>query len=224
MPFQYAIRLQAYPGYEELFDTTFTQDRFTKILGVYHSGKTSDNPHYHFICDCDYKIDALRKYFKTKFTQGTGNKHLSIKPFDSNEKGYAYMFHESNRDTFKVIINRGHTAEDIERYQQINESIKNVIKENTPAKICEIVAAQLIRECQEENKKPRDVFNPMGNPHVWRYRICRGIWLHCKSKGDWFPNNFQLKRYVMKIQEMLCEDKGDFEDVMKSWYNDAFPF
>lgn len=99
---EYVLRLQALDGYSSKFDEVFG-DRFSRVLCVHHLGKKRDNPHYHFCLTTDYKSDALRKYLKGHFNLAKGNKHLSLKSWDGDEKACSYLFHEGT----EALISKG---------------------------------------------------------------------------------------------------------------------
>ena len=115
----YVLRLQALDGYSSKFDDVFS-DRFTRVLCVHHTGKKGDNPHYHFCFTTDYKKDALRKYLKGHFDLATGNKHLSLKDWDGDQKACSYLFHEGT----PLVMSRGFSEKEIEDFKRINEIVK----------------------------------------------------------------------------------------------------
>ena len=67
----FAIRLNEKPGYKEILDQVFNEERFTKVLAVTHTGKTETNPHWHLIIETDYKQKALREYLLKHFANGS---------------------------------------------------------------------------------------------------------------------------------------------------------
>lgn len=213
----YLLRLAHFPGYDESFDQAFPQDRFPKILGVYHTGKSNDNPHYHFVFQCDYKMPALRMHLKKSFSAGSGNRHLSIKSRDLSQGDtcLSYMFHEDTRDTFKVVINRGYDTEAIKKIKISNEKIQKKISENSPGGVCQLVADRL------SAKYPgRSMFQGQDTHKVIFFELM----LHYREAGDWFPNKFQVERYIRKIQSILNPNPKDFEAVVQSWYQEMFPY
>lgn len=209
----YALRLKDIEGYEGKFDQVFT-DRFDQVLGVFHTGKEKDNPHYHFLLRCDYKSQRLRQYLKSHFDQGKGNRHLSLKPWDQSSKAISYMFHEDNRDTFKVVINRGFDETLILKAKQDNELIQSHIQGNTPHAISEGLAKGL-----KEAHPNRSWISSQGNHKI----IFREIIMHYRFNGNnFFPNKWQIERLIKKIQSLLNPNAKDFEQLIEDWYSEMF--
>lgn len=200
----YVLRLQALDGYKSKFSNVFTDnDRFTRVLCIHHTGKRGDNPHYHFAFTCDYKKDALRKYFKKYFDLATGNRHLSLKDWDGDRKACSYMFHEGT----EPVINKGFSEREIEDFKIINETIKNEIKKNAPAKIVEEATIYF------KGKDP-------GHKDIFKYILCR-----LRSNGDWLPNKYQMDRWIFRIQANLKSDHEWYDyisRVYELWYGGKF--
>lgn len=198
----YVLRLQAHDGYQSQFSNVFTS-RFSRILGVPHSGRRGDNPHYHFAFTCDYKMPALREYLKKYFDKGKGNRHLSLKKWDGNPKACSYMFHEGTES----IISRGFTDEEIEVFKTINENIKEAIKKNAPA--------QIVQDATEYFKaKGQDPAHAV--LFMW-------IMKRLRDNGDWLPNKYQMERWIMRIQANLKDDveyKTYLNRLYELWYGE----
>jgi len=195
---EYVLRLQACDGYRQKFDNVFT-DRFSRILGVPHTGRKGDNPHYHFAFTCDYKQNTLREYLKKHFDQGKGNRHLSIKKWDGDPKACSYLFHEGT----ETIIRRGFTDEEIESFKLINENIKQAIKKNAPAQI----VTDATEHFAGQDPTHQDLFK-------W-------IMIRLRANGDWLPNKYQMERWIMRIQANLKDDTqyGSYlVRLYESWY------
>lgn len=194
----YVLRLQAHDGYKDKFDDVFNA-RFSRVLCVPHSGKKGDNPHYHFAFTCDYKLQALRVYFKKHFDQGKGNRHLSLKSWDGDRKACSYMFHEGTQP----VLRRGFTDEEIEEFKSINEGIKEAIKKNAPA--------QIVADATEHFKG-----QDPGHQILFKW-----IMLRLRANGDWLPNKYQMERWIMRIQANLKDDVqyGSYlSRLYESWY------
>jgi len=194
----YVLRLQALDGYYLTFNEVFG-DRFTRVLCVHHTGRKGDNPHYHFALTCDYKKDALRKYLKGHFTQATGNRHLSLKDWDGDEKACSYMFHEGT----EPVIRKGFTDDQLDKFRIINDQVKLAIKKNAPAQIVQD-ATEFFKD---ENPHHQTIF-------VWIMRRLR-------ANGDWLPNRYQMDRWIMRIQANLKTDRqydSYLVQLYEGWY------
>ena len=171
----FAVRLQNLSNYDSLLKDLF-QKHASKAIAVTHTGaKTKENPHFHFIIHLSQKLSAFRKLMQRTFTEGKGNKHMSIKDCDNKDEAYSYLFHEKNEC---IIYNNGFSESDIERFQKLNEDIQQDIADNTPTEICSRVVSILIDN----------------STHVTEREICYTIWRELNKTGKWFPNKFQMER------------------------------
>jgi len=198
----YAIRLQALSGYDEKIHQIFTSDRFSRFVRVHHTGRKGNNPHYHFVLTCDYKIPALRMELNKHFTLAKGNTHLSIKNWDGNLKAVAYLFHEGT----DVDMVREFSDEEISQAKLINDATQERIKKNAPAKIVEDATLHFI---QARNFSPR------------RKEIFDYIYDRLRQNGDWLPNKFQFERWELRIQANVRPDqewRTMKENLFECWY------
>lgn len=122
--YKYYIRVDKNEGYEE--GISMLQSMCEKCLGVYHTGKSQDNPHWHFAIECDVKnIPCLRARLRKFWSVA---KSISIKNFDGNEKGLKYLFHEKDRESFRVVSQKGYNEDVIKSLKE--ESVSKGPKEN----------------------------------------------------------------------------------------------
>jgi len=199
----YVLRLQALDGYHSLFETAFGP-RFTRVLAVHHTGRKSDNPHYHFCLTCDYKIQALRVHLKKIFNLARGNRHLSLKTWDGNTKACSYLFHDG---TDPVMV-RGFTPAEIEFFKSDNDIVQaKMVKAPTIVKMCVDYFSTFPQEEKVFNK--RDIFTHM----IQLYR----------SNGEWIPNRFQAQRLLTKIESDLCQTSQDERIFINNLYWEYFP-
>lgn len=195
----YAIRLQDCEGYSTMFDTVFNEERFSKIIGAHHMGKKRDNPHFHFVCQTDYKSDAIRKYLKKNFDKGRGNKHISIKAWDGSSRACSYLFHEDTEE----IICRGFSEEEVLNFKNLNSEIKQELKEKSGGK--------LIQDCIEHFQTKKK-FKP-NTREIFDFIMDR-----LREQGGWFPNKFQFERWVMKVQAGWAANSEEWRDVKQEWF------
>lgn len=184
----YLLRLQALDGYLNKFQSVFVDNpRFTRVLAVHHTGKKKDNPHYHFVIDCDYKTQALRVMLKKEFTLAKGNRHLSLKQWDGDEKACSYLFHEGT----EAIISKGYTWEEITKFKESDIAIRS---EMTKASDIVVEVAEYFKRSSSKPSQ-RDVF----------YRLIDLF----RNRGDWLPDRYRATRYVVKVFALLAEDDDD---------------
>lgn len=192
------IRLQDYENYESKLQNAF--DKVSdKTLIVRHTGRTSRNPHFHIIIHTTAKPDSFRVYLKRIFTEGTGNKHLSVKQCKNKEtkevakigdetykKAHSYLFHESEDC---IVYNNNYTEDELQDYRKLNRDIKQAISDNTTDIICSRIVSQFL----SSNRIPthRAVAEAI-------YRDCN---LEPDPKKRYYPaTRMHLDRRVFKIQ------------------------
>ena len=123
------------------------------------------------------------------------------------------MFHENHRESFKVVYARGHTDEEIAHYNDVNEQVIQAIKDNSPIKICERVAMQIYQTDKKNVYQSEDT-------------IMRYILDDVHKRGDWYPNSFQMRRWVMRIMDTLVSltdhPTVQWEWIRNSWINNYY--
>lgn len=112
--YKYYIRVDKHDGYEQ--GISILESMCEMCLGVYHTGKSQDNPHWHFAIQLDVKTvpclrARLRKFWSVP-------KSLSIKVFDGDEKGLKYLFHEKDRASFSVVSQKGYSDEQVKSFKE----------------------------------------------------------------------------------------------------------
>lgn len=190
MAYQYVLRLQEHKGYSDSFDVVFGV-RFDRVLCVRHTGKTGENPHFHFVFKTDYKDSALRKYLKGHFNQGKGNGHMSLKEWDGRDDAVSYMFHEGG----DPILNKGWEDDEIRRLREKDKVIRSEMVD--PKGVCDIIA-EVMKVEYERLSDQQD-----------RKNIFTQLFYYYKKRGDWFPNKFQCERYINKIRMLVTPDRND---------------
>lgn len=203
----FALRLDDRSGYREMFYDLFKSERFKKVIGVKHKGKTGENIHYHFALECDYKQQALRVQLKKLFNLGKGNGHMSLKVWDGKKNAIAYMFHEEG---YEIVINNGYSDKYLKECQEINERIQEDVKKCSPNNICHQVI--------ERMGTKQDIRNTR--------LICYTIWDILNENGNWFPNKYQLERWISMVQSLITHSGENPEQQWKNlkdkWYEDLF--
>lgn len=195
----YVLRLQALDGYQSKFNVCFNE-RFSRILCVFHNGKKGDNPHFHFCLTTDYKQQALRVHLKNHFNIGKGNKHLSLKVWDGDRKACSYLFHEGT----EPVICKGFSEQEINDFKTLNDMVQAEVKRNAPAKIVEDATEYF-----------------MNKPGTTHQDIFLYIFNRLRKNGDWLPNKFQCERWIMRIEANLLTDK-QYDSYLKRQYETWF--
>lgn len=206
----FAVRLQKLTDYESKL-INLCEKHSSKAIVVQHRGsQTKENPHFHIIIHVTQKLSAFRKLCQRTFTEGKGNKHMSIKVCDGADEAHSYLFHESDEC---LVYNNGYSDDDIKRFKELNATIQQDIADNTPTEICSRVVSILLA-------------NPT---HISEREICYTIWRELNKQGKWFPNKFQMERWVYKIQAELANyhdsrsgTTRNFDKTMELWYSQMF--
>lgn len=185
---KYAIRIDDRQGYKEILSALLETQEYKDVLCVQHAGKTGENIHYHICLTTDLKNQALRKRLKASFDKGKGNGHMSLKQWDGNEKALSYMFHE---DEAEIIYNKGHSNDDIERYKKLNDDVKADIRNNSPNAIVSKVT-QMLLETPSRGRDHRSIFIAIAD--------------EVYSRGEFFPNKFQMDRWISRVEMDLLQD------------------
>ena len=199
----FAVRVNKRPEYIPLMEDAMKP--FRKVLGVTHTGKNRNNPHWHFIIHTDKNQKSLRYELLKFFNLAKGNGNMGIKPCDGNPKAWSYIFKEHERDTFAVDIQKGYTDEKVQEYLDLHLHYKATIYKGGTKVV------------QEIYNKMKDQHMKLDAPNIFRE-----IMKHFKDK-DWYPNKFTAYKYIMKIQAIDKEDnEREFNKWVDSIYDDWF--
>lgn len=207
----YFVRINKHPDYQDTIETLQESPKILSCLCVEHKGSTSENPHYHLCIHTEQKPPALRKWLKSKFTEGTGNGHMSIKEWDKDRKTLQYCFHEPKAS---VIVQKGYSTKFIESLRADALVFEN--NKKTYGSLIEEKAFKLIvmDGCPRENQ-------------VEHQYVAYKIWDACKEHSFKYPNKFQLEQIISSIQANLTtmEDAVlTFEEVKNNWYQKMYNY
>lgn len=203
-PRRLCIRIDEKDGYPDLVKTVFEGEDFSSAVAVRHLGKDKRNPHYHIVCEAYYTKETMRYRLNKTFNKGSGNGHMSIKEWDGDKKAIQYLLHECREPSDVqecVKVNVGERYEDhrfamvawseLERLRQLSIEIADEIKDNSPGKICGIIAKHI-----DDNG-----LNPHDKRLVWNL-ICK--WL--MKKGKWMiSNKFQAERWMLQVRTEVAK-------------------
>jgi len=195
------VRVQAYDGYaEKIRSLTFCED-YTGLLAVRHGGLKGENPHYHIVVRTTIQEQTFRKRMKTMFPDGKGNKHMSIVPWDGNDKALSYLFHED--PDVAVIVRKGITDDHEARLRAQNLQIKDLVKtaKQKASWTLEEDAYTYFKELKENRPVKITVL------HIGEYII-----LHALRSGKYMPQPWLLKSMAIKVQFRLLEGNVGAEE------------
>lgn len=103
-----------------------------KVIVATHKGDTKENEHIHMCVELTTTIQkqSFDVRLKKLFNLAGGNKDFSTKVWDKSLDACSYLFHEPDA---QVVLNRGHTDDDIALYKRMNERVQTIVKQNKEA-------------------------------------------------------------------------------------------
>ena len=107
-------------------------------------------------------------------------------------------------------MNRGFQQDELDQFQKDHQEVHAKIQANTPQKICETISTLIM---QRESKRQWD-----HHALIFDY-----IMTHCQTQGTWFPNKFQLDRWIKTIQSMNVTPYAGFDKLKERWYHEMYP-
>jgi len=188
------VRVQAHEGYAEKIRSLTFCDDYTGILAVRHGGLKGENPHYHIVVRTTLQEQTFRKRMKVLFPDGKGNKHMSIIPWDGNDKALSYLFHED--PDVAVIVRKGITDDYEAKLRAQNKEILAQVK--TAKQKASWTLEEDAYTYFKELKENRPVKITM--LHIGEYII-----LHALRSGKYMPQPWLLKSMAIKVQFRLLE-------------------
>lgn len=219
---KFCVRINLYDGYESKIKEFYSdRESYPKVFIGFHIGKSGENPHYHIVHTVDKSVttSAMRKRFKTVFTLGKGNGHISLKEWDGKIDAIAYIYHEDMQ--LVPTLTHGFTDEEIVQAKAINSEHQATIKGGSPTKMLEQVYERIMSA--DGSKKQCNVVTGKYEFVKFSHSYLFGCILDWyKAKGDWMPNRFQLVRYIMKLQSMINCHEEDWERLKGEWYTEMF--
>lgn len=193
----YAIRVQALDGYDNIIQKFFSSERFSSTIRVHHTGKHRNNPHYHLLVVTDYEQQTLRKAMNKVLTKAKGNKHVSVKDWDGKVRAVGYLFHE---DTEPDMIRGDKFPKTfVDEARELNKTIQEEIHKNTVGKVCD----QATLYFASYGKRVTDAM-------LFSY-----LYDHYHKSGEWLPNRYQFERYIVRIRANLAQTKAEVYDHKK---------
>lgn len=119
------------------------------LLATHHLGDTKENPHIHFVVKLGSKIQKQSFDIRFKKVFNPDKKSSwSTKPWDGQDAACSYLFHESTAD---VIINKGFSDEEIDKFKKLNESVQKVVAINK-AKGANRIVDRVLHEIEKDDK------------------------------------------------------------------------
>lgn len=191
----YCVRVQAQEGYREKIVIL----PYTTIIVVKHLGAKGDNPHYHMVIRTDVKPQAFRVRMKNVFPDGKGNAHMSIKPWDGDDKAISYLFHEeTNDDKAEILRWDGLPRGRIDDFRSLNQQVQVGVAESKKK------SAHLLWENALNHFKRHP---PRSHKEIAHWMI-----LDALRNDKYVPQAWLLKAMTFKVMFLLDEGKVKNEE------------
>jgi hypothetical protein len=191
----YCVRVQAVEGYGLMIHAL----DYEHIIAVKHLGAKGDNPHYHLVIRTDVKPQAFRKRMKKLFPDGQGNAHMSIKPWDGDDKALSYLFHEEQGDEkATIIVCKGLTQDRIDTLRQQNKTVQQAVE------VSKKKSSHLLWEGAYEH------FKKQPGPKYDERQIAHYMVLDALRQDKYVPQAWLLKAMTFKVMFLL--QSGNVKD------------
>lgn len=194
----YCVRVDAIDGYGEKIRLLPLCADYVSIVGIKHKGSKGDNPHYHLVVKTDVRDQAFRVRLRKVFDQGSGNRHMSIKPWDGNIDAISYLFHEEPEG--ELVIQHNVSDETITKARARNEEVQKKMAD-ARQRASYLIEDDLYERYKANGKKPD------------RLEIATDMVLYALRSNKYVPNDFLLKAMAAKLEFRLLE--GDLKDEEK---------
>jgi len=165
-----------------------------KVLGVFHIGKTGENPHFHMILTLKSELQkqSLDTRFKNMFS--VKGSQYSSKPWDGKAGAGSYLFHEDKHD---IVVNRGYSVEDLAEFKRLNEEVKKVVEVNKERGTGR--AVQRIIDKASSDWTRRQIFDEimdairvgdMYHPGFRMSAVVDEVYIKTRSDADWVDEKY----------------------------------
>jgi len=196
----YCVRVQALEGYGDKIAGMILVSDYTAVLATRHHGSTKENPHYHIVIRTDVKPQAFRVRMKTQFPDGKGNQHMSIKPWDGDNRALSYLFHELEPDEVATLVARkGLTDSQLEELRNQNDLVRVEVNK----------AKSRASHTLEEDAYHFCTKNGLRNPSD--VELAQQIILLALRQNKYMPQPWLLRSLVIKVKFRLLDGSVDDE-------------
>jgi len=173
-----------------------------KVLVATHVGERNEGEHIHLVVVLKSNLQKQSFDTRLKNIYGVkGNANYSSKPWDGDDRVCSYLFHDKNAE---IILNKGYSTEDLDRYRKLNDDVQKVItinKDRASSRHVDKVHQLIIDSGRKWNR--RDILSEFVN----RIRA-----------GEMYdPGDFRMKCY---IEELMMKQLTDEE--VGAYVNDRY--
>jgi len=167
------------------------------ILSAYHTGKTKENPHCHFVIEISSEIQKQSFAVRIKSLFGIEKKsQYAIDVWDGKRDvgAVSYLFHEEN---VKIITNVGFTDEELSFAKKSNDAIQAVVAVNAERASGKLVNRALIEFPPEQ--------------HATRLDILKYMLKEIQTGNAYHPGAYRLKQMVEEVEIKRLRSDDELE-------------
>lgn len=175
-----------------------------RMLALYHTGATKENPHIHFVIELSSEIQKqsfdirIKKVFKIE-----KKSQYSTKVWDGEHSACSYMFHESPHH---IICNKDFTSEELDKFKELNASVQKVVELN---------------KSRAPGRQVDRIVEEFGNDKPTRKDIFVRFMEKIKDGEMYEPGDYQITKYVEEAY-MKTRGKDEWDDYVDERYHKLF--
>lgn len=169
-----------------------------------HVGERNEGEHIHLVVSLTSNLQKQSFDSRLKQIYGVkGNANYSSKPWDGDSAACSYLFHDSK---VEIILNKGYTQEDLDRFKQLNNDVQKV------------VAVNLERASTRHVDKVRQLM--IDSARKWSRRDILEEFVERIRTGVMYdPGDFLLKRYIEELFIRQLDDTDVAAYVQDRYFN-----
>lgn len=167
------------------------------MLSAYHTGKTKENPHCHFVIEIANEIQKQSFAVRIKSLFGIEKKsQYAIDVWDSKRDvgAVSYLFHE---DDVKIITNVGFTDEELSSARKANDAVQAVVAVNA-----ERASGKLVNRALTEYPPEQ---------HATRLQILTFMLKEINQGKAYHPGAYRLKQMVEEVEIKRLQGDDEIE-------------
>lgn len=162
------------------------------LLAAYHTGKTRENPHIHFVIELANEVQKQSFAVRIKSLFNIIKKtQYSLNVWDGNRGmgAVSYLFHE---ESAPILANVGFTNEELASARTANEAVQAVVAVNA-----ERASGKLVNKALTQFEGQRDVN---------KYDILAFMLREIRDGNHYHPGMFRLKSFVEEVEIRRATD------------------
>lgn len=172
------------------------------MLAAYHTGKSKENPHCHFVIEIANEVQKQSFAIRIKTCFGIEKKtQYSLNVWDGKRDigAVSYLYHEEDA---KILTNVGFTDEELALAKQANSAVQAVVAINA-----ERASGKLVNRALDKFGKEQ---------HVSRKDILLFMLTEIQQGLSYHPGQYRLKQMVEEV-EIKRANPDELEQMAEVW-------